>query len=150
MKIYRIALDSQFQASQGGNAVNGEAIAKINLQNMQNAQAALSQIDAIIEAAGEVNAAVSNLEKVVGVGDTGIKQDISNKLNEVLEQNPDVKLIMQSEHFSTESFFDPTLYGKLKTDLGNKINAAVDQQAQQAGTQQPIQQARRKITFIKI
>ena len=148
MKIYRIALNSQFQAPQGGNAANGEEIAKINLQNMQNAQAALSQIDAIIEAAGEVNASVSNLEKIVGVGDTGIKQDISNKLNEVLEQNPDVKLIMQSEHFSTESFFDPALYGKLKADLGNKINTAVAQQAQQAQPTQ--QQAKRKINFIKV
>jgi len=120
MKIFRLAANStQFIPQNPTGAQNPD----ITTQNMVNAQAALSNIQEIIDAAGQVNEAMAALEDALGQGDIGIKQQVSNKLEEVLAQNDAVKLLMQMNLIpNVDMLFNANDFNRIKIQINNGVS----------------------------
>jgi hypothetical protein len=128
MKIYRLAIGEQVIQQNPSAPANPQ----ISLQNMQNAQSSLSQIDDIVEASNQVKTALDKLEEVLGAGDTGLKQDVSDKLNQMLLQNSAVKLLMQMNLLpSIASLFNSGDYDRIKVKINNDISKIQSESAQQ-------------------
>lgn len=105
----------------------------ISLQNMQNAQSVTGNIDAIIAAAADVTDSIAALEDAIGAGDTGIKQNVSNKLLEVLAQNDSVKLLMNMNLLpSVESLFNSGDWDRIKIKITTDMAKVQQQQTIQA------------------
>ena len=120
MKIYKISQNFQYLPQNP----TGEANQDVNLQNMQNAQSAIGSLNNIIEAASNLNSAIDKLEEVANVGDIGIKQIISNKLNEALKLNDAVSLLMHMNLLpSVETLFDSTKFGWIQTKIVNDMQS---------------------------
>lgn len=135
MKIYRLAIGEQVIQQNPDVPANPQ----ISLQNMQNAQSSLSQIDDIVEASNQVKTALDNLEQVLGAGDTGLKQDVSDKLNEMLLQNSSVKLLMQMNLLpSVASLFNSGDYDRIKVKINNDISKIQSESTQQNQPSQEI------------
>lgn len=128
MKIYKIAAGKQIIPQNP----SGVADPSISLQNMQNAQSALGDIDAIIAATTQVTDSLAQLEDAIGAGDTGLKQQVSNKLNEVLVNNEAVKLLMQMNLLpSVATLFDSGSLDRIKIKINHDVTEITQQQSQQ-------------------
>ncbi len=120
MKIYKISQNFQYLPQNPSGEVNQD----VNLQNMQNAQSAIGSLNNIIEAASNLNSAIDKLEEAASVGDMGIKQIISNKLNEALKLNDAVSLLMHMNLLpSVETLFDSTKFGWIQTKIVNDMQS---------------------------
>lgn len=120
MKIYKIAQEFQF-IPQNPSAPPNNAI---SLQNMQNAMGAIGVIDDIIAAANQVNASITKLEDVIGAGDLGLKQKISDTLSASLERNSAIALLMQMNLLpSISTLFNSGEYDKIKMKITHDVHA---------------------------
>ena len=120
MKIYKISQAFQFIPQNPSGAVNPD----VNLQNMQNAQSALTPLNNIIEAAGAVNKAIDDLESAVNVGDLGIKQIVSDKLNQALQSNEAVALLMHMNLLpNVATLFNEGEFDKISTKITNDMQS---------------------------
>lgn len=120
MRIYKISQNTQYIPQNP----SGPADPDVNLQNMQNAQAALGPLNDIIQAAGAVTAAIDELENAVGTGDLGLKQAVSNKLNEALKQNSSVSLLMHMNLLpNVETLFNTGEFDKISTKITNDLQS---------------------------
>jgi len=120
MKIYKIAQAFQFIPQNPSGPANPD----VNLQNMQNAQTALTSLNNIIQSAKAVDAAIDDLEKVINVGDLGIKQSVSDKLNQALQSNDAVALLMHMNLLpNVETLFNEGEYDKIVTKITNDMQS---------------------------
>lgn len=126
MKIYKIANEIIPQNPSGATDP------AINLQNLQNAQNALPKIDAIKTAAEKINSAIKELEDALG-GDTGMAQDVSNKIYELLAKDPDISLLQHMNLLpNINDLYNADKYLWLKNKITNDLPSA-----QQAVAQKP-------------
>ena len=120
MRIYKIAQNTQYIPQNPSGPANPD----VNLQNMQNAQAALGPLNDIIQAAGTVNDAITELEKLVNVGDLGIKQAVSDKLSQALASNTNVSLLMHMNLLpNVETLFNEGAFDKISTKITNDMQS---------------------------
>jgi hypothetical protein len=128
MKILKISANYQMIPQNP----SGQADPKISLQNMQNAQEALGEIDKIIEAANDVNTALSKLDDILG-NETGLKQQASNKILEVLSKNPAVNLLMQMNLIpNPQSLFNAGDLDRVKIKITSDISHMQSEQQSQS------------------
>ena len=123
MKIYKISQNlqnTQFIPQNPSGPTNPD----VNLQNMQNAQAALGPLNDIIQASGAVNDAITELEKVVNVGDLGLKQAVSDKLSQALTNNDNVSLLMHMNLLpNVNTLFNEGEFDKISTKITNDMQS---------------------------
>lgn len=83
MKIHKIAQNYQMITQNTSGQVN----TSVQVQNLQNSQQALQFLQNALTSVSELLANVSRVDDALGV-DTGLKQVIDQKINQVLMQTP--------------------------------------------------------------
>ena len=91
MKIYKIAQDFQM-ITQNPAALNDP---DVQLQNLQNAQAALEYFSTLVVASQNVASALNEMEEALGLGDLGLSSQFADTIKQAAMQTPAFNLLAQ-------------------------------------------------------
>lgn len=96
----------------------------VQLQNLQNAQIALDYFNNVRETSSALLANITELEDALGVGDTGLKQQLETTLRTAITKTPAFNLLAQMNFVSSiDNLLDQNQMSNVRNIILKNIQA---------------------------
>ena len=120
MKIYRKAVEQYNRNPQNPNIPNNP---DLQLGNLQLAQEAIKFFENVITDSEAVMSAIRTFEEHLGIGDTGIKTQVQEALNQAVMLTPAFNLLAQMNFVSSaENLLDPNQMANIRGIIKSNID----------------------------
>ncbi len=132
MKIYKIAENFAI-IPQSPNTQNDP---NVQIQNLQNAQGALEYFNEVIQASEAIMTSLRNLEDTLGLGDIGLRAQLTETIKAALQQTPAFNLLAQMNLISSiDNLLNQNELNNIKTLIMTNISSMSQQYTAQQNHQ---------------
>ena len=121
MKVIKITQNQNFQLIPQNPNANADY--NIQLQNLQNAQAALDYFESVINASQQAESSLRNLEEVTGM-DLNLTTQFQGLIKQAMTSSPAFNLLAQMNFISSvDDILDANQITSIKSIINNNMQA---------------------------